>query len=296
MIFIKNIRNIYDEYQKSYNMIPDTEENFLTTGNFEITPNADKNSIACSDRWPEVLVLQAEIISAPVNSPTIVQRINVDYIGKPNYLYLKPIFSSHSVIKNPNAFCEAIRLRFSNSGEYILDNEHFKIYSKKFNEYELQLKDNIIFEKRFKVQNQEQILEKYISTGTHALELVSDVPGVVTHVFAYAGFFEYGSHPANIEPSIFELEIENGQTCLRVAQLSEYRRHGIDPLKTQTAGNSTLLSSCDFSHDQSLSLYKEIKLGSVSVEITDSKNNKRRLKSYECTHIPKTNLINVFFK
>lgn len=297
MIFIKNIRNIYDEYQKNYNMIPDTEENFLTAGNLEIVPNSDKNSISCLNAWPETIVLQAEMIKVPVKSPTIIQRINDGYVGKPGYLYLKPILSPRSNIKNPNAFCELVRIKFANAGEYILNHENFKIYSKNFGEYKIELADTgIIFEKKFKIQTKEQILEKYISTGTHALELVSDVQGVITHVFAYAGFFEHGCHPANIESCIFEMDIENAQTCIRVASLTTYRKRGIDPLKTQTNGNATLLSSCDFSHDQSLSLYDEIKLGSICVEITNSKNNKKKLKSYGCAHIENTNLINIFFK
>lgn len=298
MIFIRSIRNICDEYKKNYRSIPETEENFSGSKHLEISPIINPKIISSSDNWPEIIALQAEMIPTEIDSDSIFQRINGDLIGKPTHIYSYPVFAGLSFIKFPNVFCKSLQVKFNNIGEYVYKGEHFKIFSKNFDDYKIEINnDNVIFEKKFQIQKSGLQIEKYRSTATRRSELVSDIPNIVKHVFPYAGFFSFGCHPQNVEACVFQVEIESLATVLKVSPLSAWKSQRMSPLETCVLeGGGILLSSCDFSESEKLNLYEEIQQGALNVEISNSKNHKKKFASYACSHIHNTNLINVFFK
>ncbi|MDR2268488.1 MAG: hypothetical protein LBD81_03520 [Holosporaceae bacterium] len=298
MTLSRGIRFLSKGYIRDFPILPDTEENIKQEVLLETESNEDYSvKLACV--WPENISLNASINPEKVATSTFVERFeNAKSLGK-NEIYKTPLIDCSSPLKNLEAFCAKIIVKFENSGEYITENKKHNFFGKYFDDYKLKFEkeDNYLFEKIFPFLDGDQIIEKYVSSHGDFLREEGSLEKAKFRIYPYSGFCEYGTHPKNMELCIFQTKANAKTTLILIHRLSALVASGINPFSDYVLKDGTpFVGIKNLQESQKSSLYDDIKNGECQVIINNIATNiSQRYKSSGLTHIPGTNLITINF-
>ncbi|GHU12714.1 hypothetical protein FACS189449_06890 [Alphaproteobacteria bacterium] len=296
MFLSKGIRSISKGYIRDFTEVHDTEENIKSSVTLEM--GNDNCMVKLLDSWPDSVSLNASISCEKIESSAFVERIeNSKSLGK-NSIYKSPIIDGNSGIKNHNSFCSKVTIFFENSGEYITENERNIFFDRSFDDYvmDFEKKDNILFEKDFMTVGA-PIIEKYVSALGEFLRDEGSSGKASLKIYPYGGFYEYGTHPKNIELCVFQTAADSKITSIIINQMTTLISHGINPFADQLLKSGTpFVGLKGIKEEQKTNLYDDIKNGLCTIALKDVTNgDSKSYKSSSLIHIQNTNLITINF-
>ncbi|MDR1335108.1 MAG: hypothetical protein LBJ19_02445 [Holosporaceae bacterium] len=312
MSIVRSIRFLSDGYLRNFGNVPDTEENIVTTVALEMPDDGGICPIKLNEEWPTSIILDASMHPAKIKQHTVLirQEDNVS-LGK-NSIYENPHFDSCSTFKNNRLFCSKILILFEKTGEYFCDGQSQSFMDEFFGEYffvpsntasviadSSRNKKVVLFEKKFPTAESGDIIEKYTrGSGASKFLQMEGISGRAPyHFYAYGGFYEYGTHPQNMESCVFHSTAEGRASCIYLSKLSGLKKLGIDPdSKVNMLNDARAIFMHTFTISQKMTLYEELKNGGCKIQLTNNCSGRSRTYgSSGLIHTPGTNLIRINF-
>ena len=289
------------------------DENYNTFNNDMLKKNNDKDEIVkyvvwekkddsddeddlikTVNEWPEMITLNASIEPENVkNIKTYISMIDENSKIANVFIYDNPKISPQSSVQK-KCYSKII-IVYENTGKSSHRNETFT--GTTFENFELELIDNIMFEKHFMLleKNIQEIRKFDPQMNSYIIE---NGQKISCKIYPYGGFYEYGVHPKQIESCVFRLVNENPDLRIKISKLSDVEKTGIDPTKDSKVENGVqkFVGIKKFSDSQKINLYDEIKNGACSINIINTISDEKNIyKSCAITHIAHTNLITISF-
>lgn len=298
MSLIRGMRSLSYGYARDFIPVPETEENILPYIMLESKDEEAECCVTLTNVSPEFISLNARMIPIKISSTATAERFeNGTSLGE-NNLYSSPVIYHNSVLKNPKSFCSKIVLKFENSGEYFMNQKKTCFFNKTFDDYDLKFEndDTHLFEKDFFISNGATIekVTKQIGKET-TLDGSSEI--APHRIYPYAGFYEYGAHPQEIESCIFQINSGEVSSAIKISKLSSFKKIGVNPTENSILKDGIkFIGITNFSKSQKVSLYDELLDGACKISITNRNTQEIcEYKSNSLTHIANTDLITINF-
>lgn len=298
MSLIRGMRSISYGYANDFIPVPETEENILSCVTLESDSEEAECEIKVANAWPEIISLNARMIPLKILSDATAERFeNSRSLGK-NQIYSSPIIYHNSSLKNPHSFCSKLIIKFENAGEYFIDHKKNSFLNKIFDDYDLKFETEgeIIFEKSFLISN-EAVIERFTKKIGQDTTIEGSSEKAPLRIYPYAGFYEYGVHPQEIESSVFQINSGDNTSAIKISKLNAFTKIGIDPAKNGVLeGGIKFLGVTNFSSSQKMNLYDELLSGACKISVIN-RNTKEicEYKSAGLTHAANTDLITINF-
>lgn len=285
MSLIRGIRSMVQEYARSSAVANNQNEDVISNVLLAVG-NDEDCSVQIMNLWPETVVLTAKMIpEKEFNESLYVEAIkDTNSFGK-NSIYSLPIFCSTSEIKNKNAVCSKLVLRYEGSGIFLMNRKKQDFFGDSFDEYELKFtKDAVLFEKEF------------LTFGTAVTEQIAEK--MPYKIYPYGGFYEYGAHPKEVASCFFHIKPENSKSAIVSWTFNKFAaKFGIDPSKDAgLPSGQSFVGIKEFSPSQKVNLYDELLGGACKFLLANKSTGKQcQYKSNNLSHISGTNLIKIVF-
>ena len=298
MSLIRGIRSLSYGYARDFIPVPETEENILSYVMLESCNEGIEYDVKVANSWPDFIALNTRMIPTKVLSDVFAERFeNGKSLGK-NRIYLSPIIYHSSSIKNSHSFCSKIVIKFENSGEYFMNQKKHSFLNKTFDDYDLKFgaEGDYLFEKNFLISSG-AVIERFTRSIGKDTTLEGSLEKAPIRIYPYAGFYEHGAHPQEIESCAFQINSGEGASAIKIAKLSSFAKTEIDPTQnTILETGLRFIGISDFSPSQKVNLYDELLSGACTISVTN-RNTKEicEYKSRGLTHIANTDLININF-
>jgi hypothetical protein len=298
MYLIRGIRSLSSGYAHDFINIPETEENVKSHVALETEDN-ECTYVKFSATWPSKIVLDAQMIPSKIPSAGIfAERYENDVSLGKNFLYTSPIIHQKSGITSPRAFCSKITIKFEGSGEYSFCGEHKSFFDDSFDEYKINIENDVLFEKDFLVLNAPIIEKLTRKIGEHPTidETNERVP---YRVYPYGGFYEFGAHPQEIESCVFQISSEESKSSIKLWKLGAFFvKYGADPtINSIVDDGNNFIGIENFSASQKMTLYDELKNGSCKILLENTVTKEiHEYKSAGIYHRLNTSLVRINFR
>ncbi|MDR3187457.1 MAG: hypothetical protein LBT63_03465 [Holosporaceae bacterium] len=295
MTILRGIRSLSETYDRDFPGVADTDENISSVVVFETED--EFSSIKLANSWPDFVALDASTSPMALAGAATVERIEIDRnLGKTS-IYNAPKIDAQSHITNTASCCSKIAINFENTGRYGLEGDVRNFCGKSFDDYEIALPADCIFEKVFLTcGNGASLLEKYKKNAQNVVLLEHAGELVKCRFYPYGGFFEYGAHPRQMESCVFRTVHDGKSVFLRISSISTLKNLGVNPTEDTVSEGVKLVGVKEFSASQRMNLYDELKGGACRLEVINRNTDEKCFyKSNAVFHVAKTNLITINF-
>jgi hypothetical protein len=296
MTILRGMRSLSETYDRNFPNVADTDENISSVVIFETED--ESGSVKLANIWPDFIALDASMSPVTLTSAATVERIEVGRnFGKIN-IYNAPKIDTQSHVTNAASCCSKITINFENTGKYGLEGGTGNFCGKSFDDYEIALSADCIFEKIFLAcADGASLVEKYTKNSQNIVLLEHAGELVKCKFYPYGGFFEYGAHPRQMESCVFRTVHDGKSVFLRISPITTLKNLGIDPTKDKVSeGGDKFIGVKEFSQSQQMNLYDDLKAGACRLEIINKNTDEKCFyKSNAVFHVAKTNLITINF-
>ncbi|MDR2067802.1 MAG: hypothetical protein LBP41_02320 [Holosporaceae bacterium] len=296
MTILRGIRSLSETYDRDFPNVADTDENISSVVIFET--EEEVSFVKLANNWPDFIALEASMSPTTLAGTATMERIEIDKnLGKVS-IYNAPPIDAQSHIANIASCCSKIAVNFENAGRYKLDGNVKNFYEKSFDDYELALSTDCIFEKIFLTcSDGTSLTEKYARNSRGGVLLEYGGEFARCRFYPYGGFFEYGAHPRQMESCVFRTVHDGKSIFLRISPVSMLKSIGVDPMEDKLEdGYSSLIGVKEFSSSQRTNLYDELKNGACRLKVINKNTSEECFyKSNAIFHVAKTNIITINF-
>lgn len=278
-MIIRSIRNFGKIYERSINIVSDTEELIRDRSVLDLENNDCE--VELSQDFPEEIFLRASLHPVAINETTRLTRIDSGKNFVIENIYDPDFFHSDSEVKNH--FCKSVSIIYEGTGYYTKNNRYLDFSDKRFENFELDF-DYELFRMDFQTCD-----EKFLYEKVENLKIVLGPDEKYSNIFyPYGGFYFYGCHPKHIEPCICLARFEQKDLRIKSYTYSSLLNKNIDVTQVGPRNNKI-----EFDESPNIDLYEKIKCGEIKIKVKN--RDEAIFKSVAVFNLANTNLITIKF-